>query len=124
MKNEIDLRKKTEEALRNSERDYRGLFKNAHDAIIIFNPKTKRIIDSNQQARTIYGYSKDEIIGLSIEALLGPDGLPLYLESMKSSQDTGFELENLKKDGSKIYVGIKASAINYKDQGAILQYKS
>ena len=66
LKNEIDKRTAIEKELEKSKEDYRGLFENAHDPIIIFDPKTEIVIDVNDRACEVYGFPQDEFIGMSL----------------------------------------------------------
>src|SRR5262249_44707834 len=60
-------RRRMEEALRQSERDFRGLFETAHDAIIIMAPEGETVIEVNQRACDMYGLTREEFIGSSME---------------------------------------------------------
>ena len=61
--------KEAEAALRQSISDYRGIFEYAHDAIIIFDPETEEVLDINRQATEMYGFTKEEFVGMSLEWL-------------------------------------------------------
>jgi len=56
-------RKQTEEALRKSGERYRTLFEESRDAIYI-TTREGEIIDANQSMLDLFGYSKEEMIGL------------------------------------------------------------
>jgi len=59
---DITERKKAEEALRQSEEDYRQLFEAESDAIFLIDNETGRILQANQAACDMYGYSREEIL--------------------------------------------------------------
>jgi len=50
-----------------SKPNYRRIFNEAHDPIMIFEPKEEIILDVNQQACTVYGYKRSEFIGMSLK---------------------------------------------------------
>ena len=54
-------RKKYDSAIRESEEQYRALFENNHSVMLIINPQTGKILDSNTAATYFYGYSHKEL---------------------------------------------------------------
>jgi len=54
-------RKRIEEALRRSERQYRRIFEASADAILIIN-RQNEIVDANPTACTLFGYRREEMI--------------------------------------------------------------
>ena len=66
---DVTKRRQAEVALKVSEANYRHLFNAEPDAIIIVDAATKQIVDVNPAALKLYGYSYDEICGLSALAL-------------------------------------------------------
>ena len=63
---DITRRKKTEEALRESEERYRSLFKNNHAVMLLIDPENADIIDANPAAISFYGWSYEELTGKKI----------------------------------------------------------
>jgi len=63
---DISKRKKAEQALQQSEEKYRSVFAAATDAIIIADTGDGRILDVNDHACELYGYSQDEMSGLKV----------------------------------------------------------
>ncbi|MDG6256863.1 MAG: PAS domain S-box protein [Methanomicrobiaceae archaeon] len=55
-------RRYTENDLQESEAKYRTVFESSSDAIILL---TERVIDCNEQIERLFGYTKEEIIGIS-----------------------------------------------------------
>jgi PAS domain S-box-containing protein len=60
---EIIQRKKTEEALIDSEKRYRRLFESAKDGILILDADTGRIVDANPFLLQLLGYRYDQLLG-------------------------------------------------------------
>jgi PAS domain S-box-containing protein len=58
----IDKYKRAEEALRESEGRYRHLFEAESDAIFLIDNETGRILEANNTALALYGYSREELL--------------------------------------------------------------
>jgi len=54
--------KKAEEALRESEEQYKSLFKNNHSIMLLIDPETADIVDANPAAVSFYGWSYETLI--------------------------------------------------------------
>jgi len=119
---DITERKKMEEALKQSERDYRELFENAHDAIIIFTIDDETILDVNQRACEMYGFAKEEFIGMSLESI--SKDVKIGKSRIKKTLEKGayhnFETVHYRKDGSEMILEINGAVVNYKGKKAIL----
>jgi len=111
-----------ETALRQSEQDYRQLFENAHDAIVIFTRRDEIILDVNHRACELYGFSRQEMIGMSLEKI-SKNVRRGKLRIKKILQEKifhNFETVHFRKDGSEMLLEINAALITYKKQPAIL----
>lgn len=119
---DITERKRAEERIKQSEKDYRGLFESAQDAIIIFYPEGEIILDVNQKACEMYGYAKEEFIGMSLEkiSINIKAGRQHLKNTLRAKTRYQFEIVQKKSDGSEIDVEISASIIKYKNSQAIL----
>jgi PAS domain S-box-containing protein len=58
---DISERKKTEEALKASEENYRTIFNSANDAIFIHDWETGRVIDVNDTTCKMFGFTREEM---------------------------------------------------------------
>jgi len=102
--------------------DYRQIFDNAHDAIIIFEPHEERVLNVNRRACEIYGFPRDEFIGMSLSDIsLSPErGRWQVAETLQKGVYHNFETTQTRKDGSEMLLEINASAIHYEGRSAIL----
>ena len=103
---DITERKLTEKALKESEARYRLVHNTAFDGIIIANAGD-RIIDCNESAARIFGYSRGELIGIPVTTIIPEKyrephsrGLKRFLETGESRvQGQIVEYEGVKKTG-------------------------
>lgn len=119
---DITQRKQAEESLRQSEQDYRGLFENARDAILIVDVVHEVILDANAQACSLYGYSRDEFVDMPLQSISTDRswGKLNLREVLRNVESLHFESVQLRKDGGEINVEVNASLVSYKGQPAIL----
>ena len=66
---DISVRKRADEALRESEASYRAIFDAAEDAIFVHDMDTGAILDANAKASAAFGYTLDEFRHLEIGTL-------------------------------------------------------
>lgn len=118
----VDEYKRTQTELQRSEKDYRTLFEQAHDAILIFEPDSELILDVNDRACEMYGIKKAQFIGISLKTLSKnvPDGERRIRMTMEKGYDYNSQSVHYKKDGTEMLMEINASVINYKGKTAIL----
>ena len=122
LKNEIEKRTAIEKELEKSKEDYQGLFENAHDPIIIFDPQTEIVMDVNDRACEVYGFTCDQFIGKSMaEISKFHRKVTRQIKAvLKKGKKHAYEAIQYKADGSEMHVEVSSSAVNYKDRQAIL----
>lgn len=116
------VKHRSQENLRSQEAYYRGLFENAHDAILVVDPESRTILDVNQRGCEMYGFSRVEMIGAPCSNFL-PDTDSArhdekFLGNGKTLQDARFHQH--KKDGSQIIIETNATQVSYHSRPAIL----
>ena len=111
-----------EAALRESEQKYSTLVEDALIGVYII--KDGVIEFANDKFAAIYGYEKDELIGMQSLDLAHPEDRDLIKE-MRAKRLKGekvpseYEIRGLRKNGETIWVMRSFSLINYKDGPAI-----
>ena len=107
---------------RRARQDYRQIFDNAHDAILIFEPDTERVLEVNRRACEIYGFTSEEFRGRSlIDLSVNPGrGREKVAETVAVGTFLNFESRQYRSDGSLMFVEINASVIQFQGKLAIL----
>jgi PAS domain S-box-containing protein len=100
---EITRRKRAEEALKQSEEKFRGVFETSRDFTFI-STLEGRILDNNEAARGFFGYSSDEIRAMNIgDFYANPEERAKFRETViEKGYVDGYDLRLAKKDGTLI----------------------
>ncbi|HEY4322404.1 MAG TPA: PAS domain S-box protein [Mucilaginibacter sp.] len=101
-----------------SEENYKLLFYSSPQPILIFDRKTMAILDANQAATELYGYTIDEFLTMVITDLHNPEELHSVLEEIKKRKfhngtDIGIR-NHVKKNGEHIKVDVKRHYLKHK----------
>jgi len=96
---------------------YKVLLENARD-IILFVNFDGRIIEANKAAEDAYGYSREELLTLSIYDLHNENDRLVIDQYMKEAKLGGmtFEITNIRKDGSAFPVEVSSQSVLIGDQ--------
>jgi PAS domain S-box-containing protein len=119
---DITQRKEAEEALRDREANYRLLFSAETDAIIVVDAETKKIVEANEAALTLYGYPRDEFLGLEAMALsTEPEVAAAHIEEVAASKAVvaspgPVQRMHRKRDGTSFAVEISSGLYALKDR--------
>lgn len=102
----VRKQKQAEEKLKKSEQEYKALFEQAADGILI-GEESGVIVDTNQSMCQLTGYKKNELIGQSINALFSEKELeskPFNYKAVMDGKTVTNQRKLTKKDGSTIFI--------------------
>jgi PAS domain S-box-containing protein len=109
-----ESQRETEAALLESERRFRKIFEHSNDAIYLIDPESNAILDVNPVACRMLGYSREELLALSVAAI-HPHEMPQLQSFARSVFDRGRgwtnELSCRTKDGYTVPAEISASLV-------------
>jgi PAS domain S-box-containing protein len=107
--------KKTIEAIKQSERNFKALFFGAAEGIIVADVKTKKFILANPAVCKMLGYTEQEMLKLSILDIHPKASLPAVLKNfemqVKGLRSLAANLPCLRKDGSIFFADINAAKV-------------
>jgi|WetSurMetagenome_2_1015567.scaffolds.fasta_scaffold00014_38 PAS domain S-box-containing protein len=115
-------RKEQAVSLETSENKYRDLLNSMNDTVWVINFDT-RILDINNTATRIFGYSREELLSMKIEDIdknLLPEQISNLARTMKNDEVQVFETSHTTKNGRQIPVEISSSLVSYDGRKAIL----
>lgn len=123
---DISRRIRDENKLRASERNFRALVESAPDALVIVNNSGK-IEVANSQAEQLFGYSKQELIGMVIEQLMPsrfankhiPHRQDFFIKPKVRVVGNGIKPFALTKSGEEIPIEVSLSPIET-DHGKVV----
>jgi len=90
-------------ALQRTEARYRRLFESATDGIIIIDPNARSILEANQRALEMCGFSQAEVDNLPIDTLITPDLLDesrQFFRNLRQQGEATFEFSMRRPDGT------------------------
>ncbi len=116
---DITERVEAEKQLHEKEEQYRSIFEATYDGLIISN-LNGFVVEVNPAFCHMYGYTRDELIGLHVGALASPDSLPA-LDEVLEMRKTGRNYQTvvaqaMRKDGTAFYVESHGTTFTYKGQ--------
>ncbi len=130
LQQEISDRERTEDALRQSEANYRNLLQTANSVIIRYDPQG-RIHYINDYGIKLLGYEEHQILGRTLfETIIpdieisGRDVKPMVRDLLRNPQAyPQGEGENLCRDGRRVWMAWSNQAI-FNDQGEVVEILS
>ncbi|MHB8628438.1 MAG: sensor histidine kinase [Aggregatilineales bacterium] len=123
MLGKIIERKRMEQTLRQSEERYRRLFDQIDDTVLIHDLEGN-ILDVNEAACHLLGYTRDELLHMRTVEIDGQDFADDFKQRLHQQLNDG-KLSNIQgthitRDGRQVDIGVNATVITYKEQPAVL----
>jgi len=115
---DITRQKNAEKILRDSEEKYRNIFAAAKDAVFLVDIKTGSILEANDTATRMFGYSQEELSGLKSTDISAEPGNTW--KSMQEGQNRVPLRYMKKKDGTIFPVEISVSKFVLRDRNVLL----
>jgi PAS domain S-box-containing protein len=119
---DISEQMKDAQIIMESEKKFREIFNNMHDAVLIHEPGGP-FLEVNEIACKRLGYSREELLKMGPQDLDSPESIPDLPEKMRNLMQRGsdiFESTHITKDGRRIPTEINAIMIDYDGKPTIL----
>ncbi len=122
---DITEQKNVERNLRDREARYRTLFQSAADAVLVY-PVTSEgpepLIDFNDAALELYGYTREEMSGMRVSDLIAPGAVNMdeALDNMDKTGRGRFQSAHVTKEGRIIPMDVAAHRVELDGRDVVL----
>ena len=113
---DVTERKQAEEKIRESEERYRAVMKQSAEAIWLFDPETKQVLESNTAFQEMLGYTAEELRGMTnydFVAHSREDIDATVWRKVQEENDPPTERKYRRADGTLLDVEVKGTLISY-----------
>jgi PAS domain S-box-containing protein len=106
------------------DQEYRLLFDNSPHPMWVWDAETLAFLEVNEATVALYGFSRDEFLGMTIKEIRPPEEVPALLEYLRTMPDSpglpATQVKHRKRDGSRIEVVGFTSPIVFRGRRARL----
>ena len=115
---DITDHKQTEEKLKKSENRFRSMFENHSAVMLLIEPDSGKILDSNTSASAFYGYSHQELISMNIEDInvSKPEEVKKNRKLAEAKEVNLFNFKHRLKNNTLRDVQVHSTPIEYMNQ--------
>lgn len=119
---DITERKAVEAALSDSEVRYRQLFDSNPHPVFAFDTKTLKFLAVNDETTRRYGYSREELLTMTVKDIRPPEDIPRLLQLVGQSANGQMmhSARHQKKDGTIIDVEVSSHPVTFDGRSALL----
>jgi PAS domain S-box-containing protein len=106
-----------------SEEEYRNIFETASDGVLITDLETGIVLAANPAAAEMYGYNREEFIGLLPAAFIHPGSQNVfrnYLRAFRSGVVLDTRVLHVRRDGSTFHAELRGTAFTYQGRPCLL----
>jgi PAS domain S-box-containing protein len=113
--------KQSTDRLKKSQKKYRALFQGGPNPIFVVDKKTFEILDANPNATQLFGYSRQELLGMSLFSLGSLDtGELIHRHPEGETMVISSKVNFYKKNGGSVFVNIHTSLSEYRNEDVII----
>ena len=109
---DITRRKELEEKVESSEKKLFAIFSNIPNPVFVLDMETLQVLDLNESVKTVYGYDREETVGLSFLDFFLPSEREHYAGKLKKVAVIN-QVKHRNREGETLYVEIRVSPSEY-----------
>ncbi|HYW78834.1 MAG TPA: PAS domain S-box protein, partial [Thermoguttaceae bacterium] len=115
-------RDRMKDSLDQSEQQYRAIFESTTECLLVIDLEGI-VVEANPAACRTYGYTRDEMVGLTGEDFVHPDHYSKFLEfklQLQTSDHFYAESVDVRKDGSAFDIEVRGTTFQYRGKPHLL----
>jgi PAS domain S-box-containing protein len=114
LQNEINMRKQTDETLKESEKRIRLLTDVAFDGIAV--SENLFFLEATNKFASMFGCAPSEIVGRHMSDLIAPEYLEEVIQAISNGYDRPYETVGIRKDGKRFHLEVCGKSFLYQNR--------